>query len=104
MRLSLTLVIFCLAAQLAAAETVWDAYTGDRLLRLCESKPRLCEGYILGIVDARYTEGTFCLGGDAQKAEITRIVKRYLEEHSVYAHVDASDLVIEALAEEFPCG
>lgn len=93
----------CLVTETAVAETVWDAYNGKRLQKTCESKSLFCDGYILGIVDARYDEGTFCLAGKVDTSRIVDIVKRYLQEHPDYGHVDASVLVSDALREKFPC-
>ncbi len=99
----IVLALFCCAAASAAADTRWSAFNGNRLLQACESESALCEGYILGVVDARYTEGTFCVSRETSTAQIVETVKRYLGDRPELGHVAASSLVGDALAETFPC-
>lgn len=103
MRIAAAAMLLCFAAAFDTVEAAWSASDGNRLLQACENELLLCEGYILGIVDARYTEGTFCLGANVERAEIVGTVKRYLQTRPELGHVAASSLVGDALADAFPC-
>lgn len=103
MRSIVALALLCFGAAPAMADAVWSPFNGNRLVETCESNSPLCEGYVLGIVDARYTEGTFCLGPDVGTAQIVDTVRNYLSDRPELGHVAASAVVVDALAEKFPC-
>ena len=103
MRSIVALALLSFGVAPAMADAVWSPFNGNRLIETCESNLPLCEGYILGLVDARYTEGTFCLGPDVETAQIVDTVTRYLDERPELGHVAASAVVVDALADKFPC-
>lgn len=83
---------------------------GNKLREWCSSSDQgnqgACLGYVVGVADMLSTNGG--LGGQACIPEIeatqaVSMVRRYLERHPDLARNAASDLVVRALAESFPC-
>jgi len=72
------------------------------------SRTERCTGYITGVVDA--TEGTrqlqgrpFCVPDNITLGQITEVVLNYLQTHGDTRGLNASALVIAALAENWHC-
>jgi Rap1a immunity proteins len=62
-----------------------------------------CAGYIVGAVDALLETGAFCVPDGVEAGQVIDVVKLYLAQHPEKRHLAASDLVVDALKEKFPC-
>jgi hypothetical protein len=81
-------------------------YNGNRLFEQCEAPmghPYFsnCMSYIAGVFDA--LEESFCLSGDIELGQLRDVVRLWLQAHPEKRHLPASDLVVKALNEKFPC-
>src|SRR5262245_27505856 len=83
----------------AASEIEW--FRGNDLFKECQLNNPLCNGYIMGSIDAGEQGSCYPEGGVS--GEAIDIVKQWLRDHPEKRHVSASLLVIEALKEKFPC-
>jgi len=75
----------------------------------------ICFGKIGGVVDAgkiinvfaesrgRNKQDVYCVPDDISTAQATRVVVKYLEEHSEDLHLRDTALIVTALKEAFPC-
>lgn len=108
------------ALALAAPASAGDLefFTGDMLYANCSAKPAdsdyavrhlECAGYVLGVSDAQQAAqgaggaGKVCLPATATSTQLAQSVERYLEAHPDKRKLAAQDLVLEALAADFPC-
>lgn len=79
--------------------------SGNELKEFCDNPDEsvLCVGYVNGIADAMIYENIFCSPSRATHEQFTLIVKDYLSKHPEKLHIHAGILVLDALAEAFPC-
>lgn len=81
--------------------------TGGTLLDACNA-PNLshhwyCLGYVASISDLHVERGQVCLPVGATKDDLKRVVTNYLETNPVTLNEPASDGVLYALVQSFPC-
>ena len=110
----------CLASLGAAPAPAADLefYTGDALYAACSAKPAdpdyaaraaRCAGYVLGVSDAQQAAqgaggaARVCLPAGAGSPQLVETVSRFLDAHADKRPLAAQDLVLEALAGQFPC-
>ena len=106
----LTKKVVALAALIFAPVSTFAApafETGGTLLDACNA-PNLsqhwyCLGYVAAIADLHIEREQICLPPGATKDDLTRVVKKYLEVNPVTSGESASDGVLYALMEAFPC-
>ena len=93
--------------------------SGNKLLELCDApfgtnNQAWCDGYIIGVDDTltitEAVSGTagashryYCLRQDVTLGQTSLVVLNYLKAHPDKLDLIASELVIAALAEAFPC-
>ena len=94
--------------------------SGNKLLELCDApfgtnSQAWCDGYIIGVDDTlTITEAVsgkagsashryYCLRQDVTLGQTSLVVLNYLKAHPDKLDLIASELVIAALAEAFPC-
>lgn len=96
--------------------------SGNSLLEWCTGDVESadyarCQGMVVGVIESYFIlttqtepEERICLPkNDATRrtettvGQLTRVVQKYLEDHPEKLHRTASGLVINALAEAFPC-
>jgi hypothetical protein len=95
-----------------------EFFTGQALYAECSAKPAdadyaprqaRCAGYVMGVSDAEQAlQGAgapqrVCLPATASAVAMALVVARYLDDHPQKRPTAAQDLVIEALAAEYPC-
>lgn len=92
-------------AMLSTASAEERELSGDELKVFCDNSDQseLCVGYVNGVADAMVYENVFCRPSNTTNGQLTLIVKNYLSEHPEKLHIHAGILVLEALAEAFPC-
>jgi len=108
----LLLIVLLFSFGQARADTMIRVYyTGNMLLKICESytntnRPNAlvdavrggtCIGYILGVAEGR------CVPNSSSGDQLLRIVIKYLQENPQDLHKGASGLIGNALARAFPC-
>ena len=57
-------------------------------------------GYVLGVHE---TLPIFCIPAGVTNRQITEVVSKYLKDHPEKLHLNASDLVIDAIQTAWPC-
>ena len=88
-----------------------DYLTGNKLFEECQQNSNLflsgaCLGYIAGVVDALHTSSEFCVlqnGSRVKLRQLVDVVTDYLHDHPEKRQLPASDLVIAAAKNQFPC-
>jgi hypothetical protein len=95
-----------------------EFYTGADLSAQCsaaasdadfQSRQARCQGYVLGVSDVLQAQqgagspARVCLQPSNDAPALTDAVRRFLSAHTEKHQLAAQDLVIEALAEAFPC-
>ena len=107
-------VLSCFVTGRADAGTYFR--DGNALLERCEHfehAPRdydkalqgtACRDYVLGVVDALRDAGMFCVPANSvQVNQVVDIATAHLRDHPENRHLPASDLIVSALKEKFPC-
>jgi hypothetical protein len=101
-----------LACHPAAAQEPVAFYTGNELWSHCSDESAyssgLCMGFVMGIADVMGAGSAIlgarvCLPERVNGGETRDVVKRYLELHPERRHYAAASLVLDALAQAFPC-
>ena len=85
--------------------------SGAYLKKICASyveKPAnasdgMCIGYVVGILGVMEHIDVLCLPAKSTHSQATLVVQKYLSEHPEKLHLNAAELVIDALQEAFPC-
>ena len=111
MRLCLIVAAILLASVPAFAASGYQ--DGNGLLRACKETPTrgYCLGYIAGGVDATEAYAAnlpsapklFCLAKGVELGQLATIFVNYANQHPERLHDAAGDIVIAAIAEQFPC-
>ena len=93
-------------------------YSGEELLKICKVDSNSsksfnegeCKVYIEGIYDAYVSfnkwgliADTLCLTDGVSSTELVRASTKYMEDQPEKMNEDASGLVLNALADAFPC-
>ena len=96
----------------ASAQQGTPFYTGNDLWSQCTSnapfQSGFCAGFVAGIADILAADPLIigqmvCAPLDVTTDQKRDVVKRYLEQHPERWHYAAASLVLDALAEAFPC-
>jgi hypothetical protein len=99
--------VFSLQPSLARAEL-----TGRALLENCSSKlmlPQgLCNAYLEGLMQGHFLttaggKAFYCLPVDTSFDRAKKVAVRYLKKNAALLDRDAGALILQALAEEYPC-
>jgi Rap1a immunity proteins len=97
-----------ISAQPASADTGHFYDDGYMLQEECKDTSGVhqmyCLGYIAGVTDAVTTFGTLKCKPNMMLGQPALIIRRYLESHPQCLHRPASELVLLALEDAFPCG
>jgi hypothetical protein len=62
-----------------------------------------CFGYINGVADALVPAGVYCLPAGVKAGQVLDVAKLYIQEHADKRYLPAPQLIVNALAEKFPC-
>jgi hypothetical protein len=101
------LIPVLLGAPLARAEFK----DGNQLLHVCTSTDVAdnanCAGYLASAVDAHPAvgqyQGRICISPDVALSQVRDVVMNFLEDKPELRHYVAASIVLEAIAEAFPC-
>jgi hypothetical protein len=63
----------------------------------------MCIGYVVGIMSVMEYINVICRPVKSTHAQATLVVQKYLSDHPEKLHLNADELVIDALQEAFPC-
>ena len=63
----------------------------------------MCIGYTVGVMSVMEYIDVLCLPVKVTHAQATLVVQKYLSDHPEKLHLNAEELVIDALQEAFPC-
>ncbi len=113
-------VVLAALAWLWASPAIADhpiGVDGELLLGWCKRTPgglpnepvgTLCEGFILGVVDAHGERNTIygfrnCLPHSVTIGLLRDVVEKWLRDHPGKLHLTAHGLIAEALSQDFPC-
>ena len=88
--------------------------TGNDLLESCEStghfEQAFCLGYITGVTDLDGADGSVfperrrsCVAENVSNGQVRDVVVKYLKDHPEERHIQASILIVKAMAQAFPC-
>jgi len=85
--------------------------SGTNLKQLCASyvdipsstSDGMCIGYVTGVMSVMEYINVACLPVNATHSQATLVVQKYLSAHPERLHLNAEELVIDALQEAFPC-
>lgn len=114
MRTTIPATILLLAAQSAVAqERILD---GPALLEHCEKATAICRGFLLGVQDVTWINGTtdpsrhrdptgntWCLPKSVHNEQVRLIVVKWFKENPDQLHHTPGSLVAGLLALTFPC-
>jgi hypothetical protein len=112
MKFLFALVLLSLVSASAHAQRV-STTTGNDLLESCESndfKQAFCLGYITGVTDLDGADGSAfperrrsCVAENVSNGQVRDVVVKYLKDHPEERHIQASILIVKAMAQAFPC-
>lgn len=93
----------------SAAE--FEGVSGAGLKKICSSyvdipsntSDGMCIGYVVGVMSVMDYINALCLPFNSTHAQATLVVQKYLSDHPERLHLNANELVIDALQEAFPC-
>ena len=83
--------------------------SGEDLQELCKGVDASCTTYVMGVLDAVHMMESRSGGGSSFCApeissdEVTDVVTKHLKRHPARWDAPAASLVVEALAQQFPC-
>ena len=102
--------LFVVGATKAVAVENLYFYSGEQLWDACRSDPNPdCIGYVAGIADAMALNDGWvggwraCFQAQSTRRQITDVVKQWFQGHPEESRYGAPALVVEALAQSFPC-
>jgi len=104
-----TLLLCILISGNVAAE--FEGVSGADLKKICRSyvdvpsdiSDGMCIGYVTGVMSVMEYINVMCLPVDSTHSQATLVVQKYLSDHPEKLHLNAEELVINALQEAFPC-
>ena len=87
------------------------AVSGDFLKKACASYvdtptstfDGMCIGYVVGVASVMEFVNALCLPARSTHAQAVLVVQKYLYEHPEKLHLNADELVFDALQQAFPC-
>ena len=105
---SITLLLSLMQAN-ATADI--ERVSGASLKSICSSfqdipvntSDGMCIGYVVGVMSVMDYINALCLPDESTHAQATLVVQKYLADNPGKLHLDAEQLVIDALLEAFPC-
>ena len=88
-----------------------DGVSGALLKKVCTSyvdRPKnasdgMCIGYVVGVMSVMEYMNVLCRPARVTHSQATLVVQKYLSDHPEMLHLNADELVIDALQEAFPC-
>jgi len=89
----------------------FEGVSGADLKKICVSyvdipsntSDGMCIGYVVGVMSVMEYINVLCLPVESTHAQATLVVQKYLSDHPEKLHLNAEELVIDALQEAFPC-
>jgi len=63
----------------------------------------MCIGYVVGVMSVMEYINVLCRPEKSTHAQATLVVQKYLSDHPEKLHLNAEELVLDALQEAFPC-
>jgi hypothetical protein len=63
----------------------------------------MCIGYVVGVMSVLEYIDVLCRPEKSTHAQATLVVQKYLSDHPEKLHLNADELVLDALQEAFPC-
>jgi len=110
----LMLVALVLSGLMLGSQAKAEVMKGSQLLADCHDgdnpsardstyKGGTCSGYITAVADALVPAGLYCVPDQVKAGQVLDIVKLYIEHHPDRQYMTAPKLIVEALAEKFPC-
>ncbi len=107
---SLKKLIFtlCFGLILAGGSASAQVWTGNDFTKTCTQEPdeyatSICSSLITGIAQAGVSNRIVCMPENATVGETLAIGTNYIKEHPEKRHIAASELILTALIEAFPC-
>lgn len=106
---SMTLLLASLVPTGVAAEN--ESFSGASLKVICKSfqhipastSDGMCIGFVVGVLSVMNYINALCLPAKSTHAQATLVVQKYLSDNPEKLHLDAEQLVIDALQDAFPC-
>ncbi|HME70120.1 MAG TPA: Rap1a/Tai family immunity protein [Myxococcota bacterium] len=84
--------------------------SGNALVEACAVPDSTCVGYVDGVSDtiaalswSGMTSKTYCLPDQVTDTQLAAVFYKYLHDHPAQRHLSAAGLLINALADSFPC-
>ena len=89
----------------------FESVSGASLKMICASyldvpantSDGMCIGYVAGIMSVMEYIDVLCLPAKSTHAQATLVVQKYLSDHPEKLHLNAEELVLDALQQAFPC-
>jgi Rap1a immunity proteins len=102
---ALAFLVFSTVLVLTPTRTTAQAITGNQLyewfkLPKTGTDATFADGYVIGVVEGT---GAGCFPDGITRRQLRDIVQQYLENYPESRHLLASDLVVIAIEEKFPC-
>ena len=106
---STTLLLGNLISSNVASE--FEGMSGASLKKICTSyidvpsntSDGMCVGYVTGVMSVMEYINVLCFPVNATHSQATLVVQKYLSIHPEKLHINAEELVFDALQEAFPC-
>jgi hypothetical protein len=106
-------VLLLLVSASAHAQRI-STMTGNDLLESCGSAGHFgqafCLGYVAGVTDLDGPDGSAfperrrsCVAENVSNGQVRDVVVKYLKDHPEERHIQASILIVKAMAQAFPC-
>jgi pantothenate kinase type III len=104
-----TLLISSLVCGNVAAEI--EGVSGANLKKICESylyipsntAEGMCLGYVVGVMSVMEYINVVCRPVKSTHSQAALVVQKYLADHPEKLHINADELVLDALQQAFPC-
>lgn len=95
----------------SSAAADMEKISGAYLKKICASyddipenpADGMCIGYVVGVMSMMDYIQVLCVPDKITHAQATLVVKKHLSDHPERLHLNAEEVVIEALQEGFPC-
>jgi hypothetical protein len=112
--LTACLIAFVFYGLMVRGQAVAEVLDGAKLFTDCRDgdnpsardspyKWGACFGYINGVADALVPAGVYCLPAGVKAGQVLDVAKLYIQDHPDKRYLPAPQLIVNALAEKFPC-
>jgi|GEM_PF-1513321 len=109
--ITMTAVAFLSTAMCSDVSAEFESISGASLKMICgsfldipsDTSDGMCVGYVVGIMSVLEYIDVLCMPQKSTHAQATLVVQKYLSEHPEKLHLNAEELVFDALQEAFPC-